>query len=212
MTLWVLAGTNGGGKSSIGGAMIRASGADYYDPDEAAQRILEANPGTSVVQANSAAWLEGKRLLERAIAERANFAFETTLGGSSIAKLLADAITTGIPVHIWYIALATPALHLARVRARVSRGGHDIPERDIRRRYDASRHNLLALLPGLASLHVYDNSAEADPASGKGPEPRLLLYMERGAIVEHCDLNDVPEWAKPILLTALRYGLGEQAG
>ena len=203
MSIWVLAGTNGAGKSSIGGAMIRAAGADYYNPDEAARRILEANPGTTIEEANGAAWLEGKRLLERAIAERANFAFETTLGGHTIAKVLADAAAAGIEVHIWYIALASPELHLARVRARVARGGHDIPERHIRRRYDASRENLIALLPSLTSLRLYDNSEEAAPETGEAPEPRLILQIEAGKI-EHCDLGEVPEWAKPIVLSALR--------
>ena len=204
MSIYVLAGTNGAGKSSVGGAMIRASGADYFNPDEAARQIAEANPGASIAEANGAAWLEGKRLLERAIAERGNLAFETTLGGSTMTKLLAEAIDTGIDVHIWYVALESPELHLARVRHRVSRGGHDIPERDVRRRYDASRQNLIELLPGLASLRVYDNSADADPAAGAAPAPRLLLHMDRGEIVHHCDLATAPEWVKPILLTALR--------
>ena len=203
MSIYVLAGTNGAGKSSIGGEMIRASGGEYFNPDEAARDILAANPGASIVEANSAAWHEGKRLLERAIAERGNFAFETTLGGATIADLLARAIDAGIEVHVWYVALASPELHLARVKARVARGGHDIPERDIRRRYDASRQNLIELLPKLASLRVYDNSADANPADGQAPEPKLLLHMERGKIVEHCELATAPDWVKPILLTAL---------
>ena len=200
----MLAGTNGAGKSSIGGAMIRASGADYFNPDEAAREVLAANPGASITEANSAAWFEGKRLLARAIAERGNFAFETSLGGSTITRLLTEAIAAGIDVHIWYVALATPDMHVARVQARVARGGHDIPERDIRRRYDASRKNLIDLLPGLASLRVYDNSIEADLGKGVAPQPQLLLHMERGRIVAHCDLASAPEWVKPILLVALR--------
>jgi predicted ABC-type ATPase len=204
VSIYVLAGTNGAGKSSIGGAMIRASGADYFNPDEAAQDILTANPGASITEANSAAWFEGRRLLERAIAERANFAFETSLGGTTIPTLLAEAIANGIDVHVWYVALATPDLHVARVQARVARGGHDIPERDIRRRYDASRQNLIDLLPGLASLRVYDNSVEADLVKGVAPEPELLLHMENGRVVSHCDLTTAPHWVKPILLVALR--------
>lgn len=203
MSIYVLAGTNGAGKTSIGGAMVRAAGADYFNPDEAARQIREANPGASVEQANSAAWLEGKRLLERAIAEDGDFAFETTLGGATITALLARAIAAGIDVHVWYVALDSPELHLARVRARVSRGGHDISETDIRRRYDASRHNLIELLPRLASLRVYDNSADADPATGQAPEPLLLLHMEDGHVAEHCELATAPTWAKPILMTAL---------
>jgi predicted ABC-type ATPase len=204
VSIWVLAGTNGAGKSSIGGAMIRANGADYFNPDEAAARIQDANPGCTITEANSAAWLEGKRLLERAIAHNENFAFETTLGGGTIAKLLARAIAAGIEVHIWYVALATPELHLERVRARVGRGGHDIPELDVRRRYDASRQNLIELLPGLTSLRVYDNSETANPAEGDTPEPLLVLHMENGRVVDHCDLPTAPQWAKPILLTALK--------
>ena len=204
MSIYVLAGTNGAGKSSIGGAMIRAAGADYFNPDEAADAIRRANPGATTAEANGAAWLEGKRLLERAIAERGNFAFETSLGGTTITRLLRDAIAAGTAVHVWYVALASPELHLHRVHARVARGGHDIPERDVRRRYDASRHNLIVLLPGLASLRVFDNSAEADPARGIAPEPQLVLHMEQGRVIAHCDLRAVPDWAKPILLTALR--------
>jgi predicted ABC-type ATPase len=208
VSIYVLAGTNGAGKSSIGGAMIRASGADYFNPDEAARDILAANPGATITEANSAAWFEGKRLLARAIAERGNFAFETSLGGSTIPQLLADAIASGIDVHIWYVALASPDMHVARVQARVARGGHDIPERDIRRRYDASRKNLIDLLPGFASLRVYDNSIEADLEQGIAPQPQLLLHVERGRIAAHCELTSAPDWVKPILLVALRAHAG----
>jgi predicted ABC-type ATPase len=190
-----------GGRGQVLGGHRPTAGRSEGAP---AGRIAEANPGASITEANSAAWLEGKRLLERAIAERGNFAFETTLGGATMTKLLAEAIEAGIDAHMWYMALASPELHLARVKARVSRGGHDIPGREVRRRYDASRHNLLELLPGLASLRVHDNSADADPATGTAPEPKLVLHMERGQIVQHCELATAPEWAKPILLTALQ--------
>ena len=68
----VVAGTNGGGKSSIAGAMFLESGARYFNPDEVAKEVLAANPHASQHDANAAAWLEGKRLLERAIEERAD--------------------------------------------------------------------------------------------------------------------------------------------
>jgi predicted ABC-type ATPase len=204
VSIYVLAGPNGAGKSSIGGAMIRAMGADYFDPDDAAQKIAAVNVGATTAEANSAAWHEGRRLLERAIVERGNFAFETTLGGTTISMLLARAIGAAIDVHIWYVALDSPELHLARVAARVARGGHDIPEHDVRRRYDASRQNLIDLMPYLASLHVYDNSADVDLAAGEVPEPHLMLHLERNTVIAHCELATAPEWVKPILVMALR--------
>ncbi len=199
----VLAGTNGAGKSSIAGAMIRASGGLYFNADEAARELRSARPKLSQEEANSLAWRQGKRLLERAIAEGLDYAFETTLGGTSIARLLEQASDADFEVHVWYAGLESPELHLARVRARVAKGGHDIPEADIRKRYDAGRRNLIRLLPKLTSLRLYDNSFEADPAKGQAPRPRLLLHWERGAIVS-VDLKGTPDWGKPIVAAALK--------
>jgi len=201
--IYVLAGVNGAGKSSIGGAAFRAFGGDYYNPDEAARALMAAHHGLEQTQANAAAWQQGKALLERAIAKRLHFAFETTLGASTIPRLLEEAAAQGIAVHVWYAGLASPELHVARVRARVRRGGHDISETDIRRRYEHSRLNLIRLLPSLAALRLYDNSAEADPASGLAPSPRLLLHMQRGRILGPEDLSATPNWAKPIVAAAL---------
>jgi predicted ABC-type ATPase len=206
--IYVLAGVNGAGKSSIGGAAIRRFGGHYFDPDEAARRISAANPGLTQTDANAVAWHHGRRLLVRAITERLDFAFETTLGGSTMSRLLAAAARSGIEVHAWYVGLATPELHIARVRARVRRGGHDIPDSDIRRRYRHSRMNLIALLPLLASLRVYDNSAEADPAAGMVPMPVLVLELRRGTLPLAADVTRTPEWAKPIVAAALRMRRG----
>lgn len=200
----VLAGVNGAGKSSVAGATIRSAGGFYYNPDEAARGIKLARPGLTQVEANSAAWHRGRDLLEQAIARRLDFTFETTLGATTMTKLLVAAAAQGIEVHVWYTGLTTPELHIARVRARVARGGHDIPEETIRRRFDHSRLNLITLLPHLASLRVYDNSTEADPAAGKAPRPRLVLHMEGGRIRNPQDLPRVPEWARSIAAAAMK--------
>jgi predicted ABC-type ATPase len=200
----VLAGTNGAGKSSLMGAMLLHQGVEYFNPDHAAQCILSANPGISQVEANSAAWHEGKRLLERAIAERLSLAFETTLGGKTIANLLDQALSEGIEVRVWYVGLEGVERHIARVRSRVAQGGHDIPEERIRERYIQSRLNLIRLLPRLTELVVYDNSEDADPRTGTAPAPRLVLRLVRGRVRETCELIRVPEWAKSILAAALR--------
>ena len=188
----------------MAGATFRRSGGDYYNPDEAAGRILAANPGATSAEANSAAWHEGKRLLERAIAERLDFAFETTLGGRTITARLQDALSTGIDVRMWFVGLSSPELHLARVRARVARGGHDIAEGTIRERYDRSRINLIALLPRLTELRVFDNSFEADPFAGRAPRPFLVLHVVKRRIVEMMDLAETPQWAKPLVAAAVK--------
>jgi predicted ABC-type ATPase len=200
--IYVLAGVNGAGKSSIGGAGMQARGAAYFNPDLAAQALRGANPELSLEQANAAAWEQGRRGLESALKDGLNFAFETTLGGNTIANMLLDGARAGAEVHVWYVGLSSPELHIQRVKARVQAGGHDIPEPNIRTRYDSSRANLIKLLPYLASLRVHDNSEEADPKAGRPPRPVLLLHWEGRRIVAHGALEEVPAWAKPIMAMA----------
>jgi predicted ABC-type ATPase len=205
--IYVLAGVNGAGKSSLGGAAFRAFGADYFNPDEAARQMMAADPGLRQTNANARAWQAGKRLLERAIAAKLDFAFETTLGANTMPRLLRDAAEKGVAVNIWYVGLSNPELHIARVKSRVRKGGHDISEADIRRRYQHSRLNLIELLPHLAALRVVDNSAEGDPSAGKMPEPVLVLHMEHGKILNAGDLSATPDWAKPIVAAAMELSL-----
>jgi predicted ABC-type ATPase len=201
--IWVLAGTNGAGKSSVAGELLRRSGGDYFNPDEVARRLRSLQPSLTQRQANASAWAAGVRLLDDAIRERREHFFETTLGGSTIAGRLHTALNRGFEVRIWYVGLASVELHVARIAARVARGGHDIPEADVRRRYDSGRRNLIRLLPQITELKLFDNSVEADPALGKQPEPSELLHLLSGKIVDMADPWRIPEWAKPIVAAAL---------
>jgi hypothetical protein len=108
---------------------------------------------------------------------------------------------------MWFAGLQSVELHLERVHQRVARGGHDIPREKIVERYNGGRKNLIRLLPQLASVRVYDNSAEAAPGQGLPPAPRLLLHCVERKIVAPTKLRsllaDTPQWAKPIVAVAL---------
>ncbi|MCX7556002.1 hypothetical protein OS187_04065 [Xanthomonadaceae bacterium JHOS43] len=202
--VYVIAGVNGAGKSSLGGRALSQSGLSWFNPDTYAHQ-WRSRTGCTPTQANAAAWQEGVRRLNAAVASGRNYAFETTLGGNTIPARL-RTITATHDVAMWYCGLDSPERHIARVRLRVAGGGHDIPETRIRERYISSLANLIALLPHLAQLQVYDNSADA--ASGNPiPNPRLLLQMENGKITSLADadvLRAIPDWAKPIMEAALR--------
>jgi len=199
----VIAGVNGAGKSSIVGATIRSLGGAYYNPDEAARALRESEPRLSPADANLRAWEAGRAGLERAIAQRGQFTFETTLGGATIAALLARALDAGLEVAVHFVGLDSPERHIARVRSSVARGGHDIPASTIRLRYQRSREHLIALVPRLTSLVVFDNSAEADPEEGHVPLPRRLLETAAGRLVSVAPASDIPKWARPIVAASL---------
>lgn len=205
--IFVLAGVNGAGKSSVGGALLAEHGLTWFNPDSYARELV-AVTGSDQTQANARAWNAGRERLEQAISQQTSFALETTLGGDTITALLARAAATHDVVMI-YCGLASPQMHVERVRLRVQHGGHDIPEAKIQERWIASRANLIRLLPRLTRLQVFDNSAAAH-TDGRIPDPVLILDMQGGQVIlpDRSDaqaLAQVPAWARSIVEAALAH-------
>lgn len=203
--LYVLAGVNGAGKSSVGGYLLERAGLTWFNPDSFARELIVAT-GCDQVSANAQAWTEGMRRLDAALATGTSYAFETTLGGHSVPKKILAA-TRSHDVLIWFCGLASPEQHIARVRARVAAGGHDIPEAKIRERYVHAQGNLIGLMPQVAQVQVYDNSADVAPGKAV-PDPVLVLEMAKGKLLwpdpkDSAALRAAPEWAKALLEAAL---------
>lgn len=196
----MLAGVNGAGKSSIGGSRLRDEGLDWYNPDEVARAVHAQFPDRSLEEINGQVWNEGLGRLKEAIRDNTDFVFETTLGGNTITNTLLQAIATGIRVNIWYCGLESPDLHIDRVKARVARGGHDIPEDKIRARYRTSMQHLCLLATGVHQLAVYDNSLPL----GRDKKPNLRLLLHFNSVEIKVLERDMPGWAKPVAAVCLQ--------
>lgn len=206
--LFVLAGVNGAGKSSIGGEIVlRGHGLGWFNPDRFARPLIQA--GMPVAQANATAWKQGESLLLAAIRDGSSHAFETTLGGNTMPRLIREAAKTH-DVLVWFCGLNSPEQHMARVQGRVAAGGHDIPEAKIRERCVTALTNLIDLMPQLAQLRIYDNSIDAKPGEPI-PDPLLLAEMAWGRLLwpapdDADELALTPDWAKPVLLAGMLLG------
>lgn len=200
----VAAGTNGAGKSVIVGEFL-ASRADatYFNPDLIAKAMVDRD-GLTLSEANVRAWALGFDLLNRSIERNQDFSFETTLGGNSITQALMRAAASGLDVYIFYVGLDSPDRHIARVAARVARGGHPIPAEKIRERYSKSLANLIKLLACASEVRVYDNSTESTDGT---PRARMVLSMsERRIVNPPIDelVATAPAWARPVVAAAIR--------
>jgi predicted ABC-type ATPase len=99
------------------------------------------------------------RRLDELAQQRVDFAFETTLASRTFAPWLRKRQEEGYRFHLFFAWLPHPDMAVTRVGLRVAAGGHNIPERDIRRRYERGIANFLGLYMSLADTwEVYDNS------------------------------------------------------
>jgi predicted ABC-type ATPase len=202
----VIAGVNGSGKSSVAGEALQSCGVPFFNPDLHTKALMSENISLSLDEANAQAWNDGVTLLKLALNTGGNFAFETTLGGSTITDLLIAGAKDGAKIDMYYVGLASVELNIQRVASRVAKGGHDIPVTMIGKRFESSPKNLIRLMPFLAELKLYDNSDAADPEAGHAPQPRLLLHMRDRKIISRVGHSTSAmtsaDWARHIISAA----------
>lgn len=97
-----------------------------------------------------------RKLLEK----RVSFSFETVMSSADKVTLLETAQRLGYRTYLYYIATEDPAINVARVKARVNLGGHDVPENKIVSRYSRSLELLLAAICHTSRAFIFDNSRD----------------------------------------------------
>jgi predicted ABC-type ATPase len=177
--IFVLAGPNGAGKTTVAGKLLPdwLGFSDFINADLIA---AEQQRGSFDVPAFAA----GREMLRRIHQQRAEgktFAFETTLASRTFAPFLRSAQESGYLVHLIFVSLDTPELAVQRVRLRVARGGHDIPEAIVRRRYGRGLANFFQLYRPLANEWVlWGNSESALVKLARGEEDGRTTVLEPG--------------------------------
>jgi predicted ABC-type ATPase len=153
-TLWLIAGANGVGKTTFARARIEAvSGTtEFVNLDLIAQGLSPLDPTRQQTRAARVA-LDMARDL---ISQRVSFSIETTLSGKTHLNLLARAQAAGMAVKLLYFSVATPEECLRRVARRVSEGGHDVAEADLRRRFTRSIANFATYAKACDFWRIYN--------------------------------------------------------
>ncbi len=172
--LFIVAGCNGAGKTTSSFVVMPEvlHCKEFVNADSIAAGLSPFHPESVAIEA-------GRLMLRRIsllMEAKENFAFETTLSTRSYIQLIKKARAAGYHVTLCYFWLSSPQQAQNRVRSRVAKGGHHIPENMITRRYQRSVDNLAELyIPVVDKWVVYNNSGE---------EPQLVAEGEKGFVKE----------------------------
>ena len=168
MRVVVIAGPNGAGKSTFAAEYLgrEGEGPPFVNGDDIAADLNPDDPGAVAVVAARIAL--GR--MDALVADGADFAFESTLGGRAYAARLRRRQARGCRVSIVYLRLATADQAVERVARRVGEGGHDIPEAVVRRRFARSWRNFVELYRDVADEWcVYENSGRTPVLMARSP-------------------------------------------
>lgn len=145
----ILGGVNGVGKSTLAG-VLKAVSADFGTLVDA-DRLALRHGG------NFEGGREAVELIHECISRGDDFTQETTLSGGKTARTIAEARENGYFVRLYYVALSSAEESLLRIKNRVRKGGHDIPEEVVRRRFAKRFDDLLRILPLVDEAYFFDN-------------------------------------------------------
>lgn len=173
----IIGGVNGAGKSSLTGVLLseRSDLGTVVDTD-----IITANLGGSRIKG-------GKRavnIIEDCFQKGVNLTQETTLSGKKPVQTAIRAKELDYFVRLYYVGVSTDEESLLRIKNRVRKGGHDIPEGDVRRRFAKRFEDLKKLLPYCDEVNFYDNENGFNHV-GEYKNGKIILFGE-----------NAPEWLK----------------
>lgn len=153
----IIAGPNGAGKTTFAREFLpkEAGLPVFINADLIAAGLSPFNPDIAAIQA-------GRIMLTEIAAKAAkceSFAFETTLSGHAYARRIPEWRQAGYHVELFFLSLDSPETAIARVKARVAQGGHDIPEEAVRRRFARGLENFHRHYKPVVDAWIhYDNS------------------------------------------------------
>lgn len=158
LNLYIIAGPNGAGKTTFAKEFLPkyAQCKNFVNADLIAQGLAPFNSQSVEIKAG--------RILLTQIHEFAqkceDFSFETTLSGKSYLPFLKKLKKKGYFIHLFFLWIPNVELALTRIKKRVANGGHNIPAKDVRRRFQRSINNFFRLYKPLSdSWMFFDNSA-----------------------------------------------------
>ena len=171
----IVCGSNGAGKSTFTNAAIKSGKYEmpFLDPDEIAKN-QEASPvEAGKIVANA---------IKEYIAEKQSFVRESTLSAKFDLRMIQAAKEKGFETSLVFVCVGSADTAVQRVSERYAKGGHTVPEEDIRRRYRRSLENLPEAIKLVDEARIIDNSSD---------RYRDVATFEKGKLTM---LEFTPDW------------------
>ena len=152
----IIAGVNGAGKSTLYETLDELKEMPRINTDEIVKTLGDWRDMSILITAGKVA----VKLLNQYLTDGVTFNQETTLCGKSILRNIRKAKEMGYCIEMQYVGVDSVNIAKERVKSRVNKGGHGIPEADIEKRYIETFHNLKEILKDCDLAAFYDNTEE----------------------------------------------------
>lgn len=173
--LIVIAGPNGAGKTTFARDYLEEYPADFLSADDLAFKISPDQPELARIEAGR----QFSKKLQEAFQSGKSVVVESTLSGRSMQRILGQARDSGYGITIAFVFLESAQACVNRVRERVRKGGHNVPDSDVIRRFSRSKENFWNIYKDEADLwFLFYNSDATVPMVAFGEKNSYTVTNE----------------------------------
>ncbi|MBS9776144.1 MAG: zeta toxin family protein [Fusobacterium sp.] len=188
--LYIFAGVNGAGKSTLYNSNIVTNLEKIFNnsvrinTDEIVRTFGDWKNEADQIKAARIAI----KLRNECFKEGKSFNEETTLTGKSILKVIDKAEQLKYKIHLFYVSVDNPEIAKERIKNRVKKGGHHIPDKVVEKRYYESIENLQKIINKCDVIKIFDNTQIYKKICLINKEKKIFYFSK-----------DIPEWSKKII-------------
>jgi predicted ABC-type ATPase len=121
------------------------------------------------------------------------FTFETVMSHVSKIDFINEANKKGFKVYLYFIATEDPKINLERVKLRVEKGGHDVPDEKVRSRYYNTLDLLFDAVKPCYRSFIFDSTKAIKLVASVNPSGEIEF-----------EGSTIPRWFKKYLLNKIQ--------
>lgn len=154
----IVAGGNGVGKTTFAREFLLENPSyEFLNADEIAAELSPENPQNSKISAGKAFF----RKLNEYVRDGKSFLIESTLSGRYLVRFIKLFEEQDYRITIMFLFVDSSEILIERIRNRVAKGGHFIPDKDVKRRFTRGKNNFWNIYKNLVdSWSLFYNTDE----------------------------------------------------
>ncbi|MDQ3712393.1 MAG: zeta toxin family protein [Acidobacteriota bacterium] len=148
---------------------------EFLNADEIAKSLSAENPSEKKISAGKLFFQK----LNEAVKQNKSLLIESTLSGRYLQKMFGTWRKRDYQINIIFIFAESSEILIERIAERVKKGGHFVPDEDVRRRFMRGKENFWNIYKDLAdSWSLFYNTNDSFKKIAAGEKNKIITIDE----------------------------------